>query len=365
MNTKSLFIVLKSSWKSLIFLLLLIITVLFFFYHYYTVNEKLKLEKHQINLNVAEEIGVKAIKDGWVYEGPMLNNDSLSYKSIFANSGILFFVEKHVREFYFDGDQLLRTSRSFIRDDCYIRALDLSNGNNIFRTPMIFHENPIQVLNIYPWNNKVVVYGYYQETYGDSSPQRLIIILDSLGNIINQFHISSQLFAVDEKNDLLICSGLKFIELPSGQEKYIVEKMSGLNASADKDGNIYIITDIKISDGDDKYENNEANVAKYSIIPWNKLWSVNVEGDKQSYPFYINCREGMLYVYCFESTGNYEKGKGVYPTIILDPNNGAIIKTRYLSDAFIDTTIFEGRKYIINQKINTITVSISPSVSIK
>jgi hypothetical protein len=333
--------ILKKRWKILLFLVcLLLVPTTYFSY----------------KLGWISNIEIKKTEDGWILEGPLHFSKFLTYKTLFLNNGKIIFVEKYKRDYYLDGLKIKPCLMCFIRDVYYVRAIDLSSGISIYRKKMKWGKHPVQVFHIFPWRDNTVVYGYYQEIPGIENKNGVVIILDSHGKIQKQFLVDTKAFAVDEKNDLLICNKLTLLELPSGKTKSNNTIQPFISAVTDNKGNLYIIRNPEESGEGSDDDVFKYIIEKYSTVPCRKVWSTVLEVPINHYAYHIDYSNDQL-VIRYLQYGVSQKNKQLWQGVLLNPDNGEITDPNYFSDPYIKEVKSDNKRYNIRQEENRICVS--------
>ena len=265
-------------------------------------------------LGYISNMKVSKTKDGWVCSGPIQYN--LMYprsRPIVSNKNLVLLEKYHKRSLM-----------QFLRHTYYITALAMPDGHTVYRTKISINGHPLQVVGIWPWQENVIVWGYYQEEPGLFNHIPSITILNARGKILKQFPLTLPLkpMAVDEKNNLLLCQQevdekdfkqhldpqiLRVLELPSGTEKFQVKISPFTDLATDQDGNVYINFLNQRNDAWMDYAEKRASflsacIEKYSVEPWQKIWSVNVTPEK-GYSQLLKYEKNMLWYTVYDEDG--------------------------------------------------------------
>jgi hypothetical protein len=269
-------------------------------------------------------IRVSKTKDGWVCSGPIQYNLMHPRNRPIVSDKCLIILEKYERRYYIKGFKIDECPMCFLHDVYYVTALSLSNGHTVYRTKIGINGRPLQVRGIWPWRENVIVWGYYQEEAGLFNHISSITILNARGKILKQFPITIPVkpMAADEKNNLLLCKQrvdekdfeqfldpqiLHVLELPSGTEKLQVKISPFTDLAADQDGNVYIHFLNQRNDAWMDYAEKRASflsacIEKYSVVPWQKIWSVNVTPQK-GYSELLKYEKNMLWYTVYDRDG--------------------------------------------------------------
>ena len=318
------------------------------------------------------DIQIKKTEDVWVASGPIEYGLSCPWTRPILSGNRLIIVEKQKRKFYIKGFSITRLGMCFSRDDYFVTAFQLFGGHRVYRTNIRVRKNPLQILGIWPWGENVVVCGYCQEEPCLENRIFYITILNGKGRVLNQFPIHAHEFpihtypmAVDERNNLLICRGLRILQLPSGTEKLTVNLEYCIHMATDKDGNVYVN---RLNQRDDNWAdyvykrvpNVSGHIEKYSTVPWKKLWSVEVTPEK-GYAWLLKYEDNMLwYAVCDERMGGTIEGRTKWIGGPLDAETGERVETDRTCDPYRIETEFDGRQYVVTKKDDDLHVRIIP-----
>ena len=327
-------------------------------------------------------IRVSKTKDGWVCSGPIKYDWLYSGTMPVISSNNVVVVEKYERSFYIKGFKIAPCLRQFLRDVYYITALSLSNGHTVYRTKLgSINEHPLQVVGIWPWRENVIVWAYYQEEPGLFNKIFSITVLNNRGKILKQVPITLPLepMAVDEKNSVLLCRQmvdekdfkqhldpqiLRVLELPSGTEKFQVKIEPLTHMITDKDGNLYINRlDLKNNDREE-YNNKRLSslsgyIEKYSIVPWQKLWSVSVRPEK-GYPIGLKYeRDKLWYAIHDRDGGPFPEDRRKWIGGPINCETGEAVESQRKCDPYRIEAEVDGKHYIITRIDDKVHVTVS------
>jgi hypothetical protein len=322
-------------------------------------------------LGYISNMKVSKTKDGWVCSGPIQYN--LMYPSIrpIVSNKNLVLLEKYHK----------RSLRQFLHHSYYITALALTDGHTVYRTKITINGHPLQVVGIWPWQENVVVLGYYQEEPGLFNKIGSITVLNNRGKILKQFPLILPLnpMAVDEKNSVLLCRQevdekdfkqfldlpiLWVLELPSLTEKFQVKISPFSDLATDQEGNVYINFLNQRNDAWMDYAEKRASflgtcIEKYSVVPWQKIWSVKVTPAK-GYSELLKYEKNMLWYTVLDRDGGplvEDRRKWIGGP--LNCKTGEAVESQRKCDPYRIETEVDGKYYIVTRVDDKVHVTVS------
>lgn len=332
-------------------------------------------------LGYISHIRVSKTKDGWVCSGPIRYNLMYPGNKPIVTDKYLIVREKYERSFYIKGFKIAPCLRQFLRDVYYITALSLSNGHTVYRTKISINGHPLQVTGIWPWQENVVVWGYYQKEPGLFNKISSVTVLNNRGKLLKHFPITLPLgpMAVDENNGVLLCRQevdekdfkqfldppiLWVLELPSGKEKFQVKISPFSDLVTDQDGNVYINFLNQRNDAWMDFAEKRASflgtcIEKYSIVPWQKIWSVKVTPQK-GYSELLKYEKNTLWYAVHDRDGGslvMDRRKWIGGPINCE--NGEAVESQRKCDPYRIETEVDGKHYIITKVDDKVHVTIS------
>lgn len=308
-------------------------------------------------------VGVRKTTDGWTCDGPVeFENRPAITRPVVCGKNLIV-LERYIRDR--EGLMRRRVRMAIPRDSYYVTSLRLEDGRGVFRRKMMVEGFPLQVRGLWAWGEKTVIWGFHQ---GKSSTKRFswILVLDPNGKTAKRFNVSLplEIMAVDQTNDLLLCfqkwddTVLRIqkdpyevvgLDLPSGTVKFSVPAPLAFDIVADENGNAYVMSRVKSGRRGDAgvYD---ALLEKYSVVPWKKLWSVEIEGTEESYPRRLLYQQDLLWYALYED----DAGSTPQETIIwsggpLDPDTAEYIETELRCNPYKMQVEVEGKKYTITR----------------
>ena len=322
-------------------------------------------------LGYISNIRVSKTKDGWVCSGPIQYNLMYPRSRPIVSNKNLVLLEKYRK----------RSLRQFLHHSYYITALALTDGHTVYRTKISINGRPLQVLGIWPWQENVVVWGYYQEEPGLFNHICSITILNNRGKILKQFPLTLPLrpMAVDEKNSVLLCQQkvdekdfeqhldpqiLRMVELPSGTEKFQVKISLFTDLATDQDGNVYINflnqrNDAWIDYVEKRAPYLSACIEKYSVVPWQKIWSVKVTPEK-GYSQLLKCEKNTLWYAVYdEDSAPLVEDKRKWIGGPLNCKTGEAVESQRKCDPYRIEAEVDGKHFLVTRIDDKVHVTVS------
>ncbi len=322
-------------------------------------------------LGYISHIRVSKTKDGWVCSGPIQYGLSNTVTRPVISGNNIVLLEEYRK----------RSLMQFLHHSYYITALALTDGHTVYRTKISINGRPLQVLGIWPWQENVVVWGYYQEEPGLFNHICSITILSNRGKILRQFPITLPLkpMAVDEKNSVLLCQQkvdekdfeqfldpqiLWVLELPSGTEKFQVKISPFSDLATDLAGNVYINFLNQRNDAWMDYAEKRASflstcIEKYSVVTWQKIWSVKVTPEK-GYSQLLKYEKNMLWYTVYHEDGGplvVDRRKWIGGPINCE--TGEAVESQRKCDPYRIETEVDGKHFLITRIDDKVHVTVS------
>jgi hypothetical protein len=322
------------------------------------------------------ELNVRKTAGGWVCDGPI----EFEYRPAITRPVVcgenLVAVERYRRWKYREGLMIRSVKMGIPRDIYYITSLRLEDGRGVYRRRMKVKGFPLQVVGLWPWGQKAVVWGFHQ---GRSSTKRFswVVILDANGEIIRRFAVTLplQVLAIDQKNDLLLCLqiwdekvfrkqkdpyAVVGLDLASGTVDFSVPAPLAFDMVADENGNAYVMRKLK-EGGVDDIGVYDRLLEKYSVVPWKNLWSVTIEGTKTSYTWSLLYQHRLLWYALYEYRGRWQdevEDMIRWKVSPITPDTGEKIEVEERCSPYRMETEVEGRKYTITRDGQGIRVKV-------
>ena len=272
------------------------------------------------------------------------------------------------------------SKKNFLRDDYYLTVLAIDDGNIISRTKLRFEKHPLQVKGMWPWNDKIVIWGYHQNEPGLNTRIYNISILDIKGHMIKKFGLDSSAnpMAIDESNNLLLCrckypetlpeihdievespdmnTFVYLYDLISGKTKFREQLDDMFEIITDNNGNAYFLRRTIIDVDKDLYG---AILEKYSIEPWEHIWSISIEGLNRKYPITASYQDGLIWYAMYdEEGGSSVEEKIEWVNIPIDAQTGLKTESKYEFNPYIKQIKLKDKVYKINYQNGKLEISI-------